>query len=294
MKLATILKIIATIALTLAVLPALSLASPITVTGTVTDANGEPVQGANVTLLDDSFNTLGVTTTDTNGNFKFLNEETSGSSLVKPSVTYVRDGHNYSTRLENIQWYDASQGLLKLPVTATRLYDYPPSDYGYAWGVVMDSKTNGKALDATVYLTNGSVTLTTETDDTGVAGSFRIRTLPGTYEIFAVHRSGNYSLVSNRTTITIVPTREIFDAPPITIIADQRIPTENLAGIPTATATLIPPVASPYPTPGTTPTSLPSPSHVPGVGTVKVIPMAAALVIGALMIFGGWALFMRK
>lgn len=299
MKLATILKISAAMALTLAVLPALSVASVITVTGTVTDANGEPIPGANVTLIDDtlhgdSFNILGVTTTDLNGNFKFINLQTSGSNLVKPLVSYVHNGHNYSTQLNNIQWYDVSQGLLKLPVNETRLYEYPPSDYGYAWGVVMDSRTNGRAIDAIVYLTNSTVTLSTETADMGVAGSFQIQALAGTYEIFAVHRSGNYSQVSNRTNIEIVPAREIFNAAPITLIADQWIPTENLAGIPTATATMAPPLNSPNPTPGTTPTRLPESSPVPGAETVKIIPLVTALIIGALIVFAGWALLKRK
>ena len=104
MKLATILKITAMIALTLAVMPAMSLAETITVTGTVTDANGDPVAGAKVTLMDDSFNTLAATTTDANGNFQFLNASMYGSGLVKALVTYVHDGHNYSTRLENVNW----------------------------------------------------------------------------------------------------------------------------------------------------------------------------------------------
>ena len=59
MKLTTIIKIIAMIALALTVLPALSFATNVTVTGTVTDVNGDPVSGADVTLVDDSFRRTG-------------------------------------------------------------------------------------------------------------------------------------------------------------------------------------------------------------------------------------------
>ncbi len=116
MKLATILKIIAAIALTVAVMPGIVPRGDYHATGTVTDANGDPVAGAEVTLLDDSYSVLAATTTDANGNFEFLNISMSGSGLVKAFVTYVHEGQNYSTRLENVQWTDASQGIVSLPL----------------------------------------------------------------------------------------------------------------------------------------------------------------------------------
>lgn len=258
MKLATIMKITAAIALTLAVLPALSLADSITATGTVTDVNGHPVAGADVTLLDDSYRALGATKTDANGNFQLVNASTFGSSLIKAFVTYVHDGQNYSTRLENVLWIDVSSGLVSIPLNETRLYDYPRSDHGYVWGTVIEAPANGvgRYTDATVYLDGGSVHRSVKTGENGVPGAFQIEVPPGEYRIYAVHDADGYRLVSDRTTITVQPSNNILDSAPINLVADHR-PTVPL-------------------------------------GDVKAVPFALALVIGAGIIVAGRALLNKK
>ena len=45
--------------------------------GTVTDRQGNPVAGANVTLIDDNFRALATTTTDAQGDFRFIRRELS-------------------------------------------------------------------------------------------------------------------------------------------------------------------------------------------------------------------------
>jgi hypothetical protein len=219
MKLATIFKITAAIALTLAVLPALSLAETIIVMGTVTDVNGDPVSGANVTLIDDSFKTLGVVKTDTNGNFRFYNVSTYGSSIVKALVTYVHDGQNFSTKPENARWVDVSQGLVNFPAEETRLYGYPLSDHGYVWGTVIESLSSGRALGATVYLDGNGVHRSVQT---GSYGAFEIEVPPGEYRIYAVQDADSNRLFSNRTTITVQASNNMLESAPITLIADQR------------------------------------------------------------------------
>lgn len=254
MKLATIIGISATIVLAFAILPAVSLAATFSATGTVTDVNGDPVSGAKVSLIDDSYNILAATMTDANGNFQFANGTIDGSSLVKAHVTFVHNGRNYSTRLENVNWIDVSQGTVSIPVNDTRLYDYPLSDHGYIWGTVMDSVTNGRGLDATVYLSGSHVRRSVMTE--GVPGSFALEVPPGVYEIYAVHEAEDYRMVSNRTKITVEPSHRMLDSAPITLIADHR------------------------------PASLP--------GDIKAVPLALALALGALLVIGGWVLLNRK
>lgn len=256
MKLATILKMTVIIALMLAVMPAISLAENITATGTVTDANGDPVSGAKVSLIDDSYNIIAAAVTDANGNFQFLNGPMQGSGLVKALVTYVHEGRNYSTRPENVNWIDASQGIVSLPLNDTRLYEYPLSDHGYVWGTVMDSMANGRPLDAMIYLDGNNLHRSVNTGVTGVTGAFEIEVPPGEYVIYALHDDGNYQLSSNRTKITVQPSRSMLDSAPINLIADHR--------------------------------------PVSPLSDIKAVPFALALALGILMIIAGWALLNRR
>ena len=127
--------------------------------------------GANVSLIDDNFRAIAATTTDAQGNFHFLNVDLAGSSYVKAQVNYVHAGQAYNTSLENVRWSDASTGLVNFDPTDTRLYSYPPGNHGYAWGVVLDSITDGRVMDSIVYLKNNTVLLTT---DTSVEGQGRL------------------------------------------------------------------------------------------------------------------------
>ncbi|MGA9140514.1 MAG: carboxypeptidase regulatory-like domain-containing protein [Methanocella sp.] len=230
MKLTTIIKIIAMIALALTVLPALSFATNVTVTGTVTDVNGDPVSGADVTLVDDSLDTLGVVRTDANGNFGFYNVSMNGSTIVKALVTYVHNGQSFSTRSENVIWIDVSQGLVTIPVNDTRLYNYPLSDHGYIWGTVIESLANSRALSATVYLDGNDVHRSVQT---GSSGTFQIEVPPGEYKIYAVQEADHNGLFSNRTTITVQPSNILLESAPIVLIADQK-PSSSWGDIKTA------------------------------------------------------------
>ncbi len=163
--------------LVLMMAPAVATTDRVTALGKVTDWNGNPVQGADVTLIDDSFRTLGTTTTDAKGDFRFIEVNLSDSSFVKARVSYVHAGQTYTTSLENVRWNDASGGVLNIDPMDTRLYNYPPGDQGYVWGVVLDSLTNGKVMDSTVYLKGNTRMYST---DTSVArmGSFQLQ-VPG-------------------------------------------------------------------------------------------------------------------
>jgi len=85
-------------------------------------------------------------------------------------------------------------------------------------------------------------------------GGFRFEVTPGDYTIYAVHDSDGHRLVSNKTAIHVYQSNDLLSSAPITIVVDR-----NPSGL-----------------------------------SVDVLPLAAALVLGALMVFGMRAILGRK
>jgi hypothetical protein len=220
----------ALLAIVLMTVQAIAMTGSLTAVGSVTDERSNPVQSAIVTLIDDNFHELGTTTSDVNGNFKFQNVGLAGSSTIKVKVSFIYNGTTYTNRLENMQWYDASSGLINVNATDTRLYHYPESDHGYVWGPILDGGGTSGTLDGTVYLVNNTTTIAAEASQNGY---YQIKAAPGDYEIYALHKAGNYLFVSNRTKITIAPSYAVEDSAPLALVADVVI---------LASSTQIPPV----------------------------------------------------
>jgi len=291
MKMNIIVGAMALVAIALTVLPALSIAGTFAATGTVVDEKNNPVPGATVELISDeisgaSWKVLAATTSDASGAFRFENVPHTGYGAVKVKATYVHNGTAYASQLTNMRWYDVTGGTVNFGPDDTRLYHYPESDHGYIWGTLLDSATNGRALNGTVYLVNGTTTLTAESTDSN-RYTYQIEAAPGDYEIYAVHASGSNYLVSPRTKVTIAPTYSVYDAAPMVLIADQLVPASSFA---TPAPTIAPFV--PTPGPGPTPALAPTPSPVPATD-VKLWPLAAALALGLLVIGAGLALLRR-
>ena len=204
-------------AIVLMTVPAIATTGTVTATGCVTDERSNPVQGATVTLIDDNFRELGTTTSDASGNFKFQDAGLASSPDVKVKISYSHNGTIYNSSLSDMQWYDASTGLVSFSLNDTRLYHYPESDHGYVWGPILDSLNNGRTLDGTVYLVNDTTTLTAETSPNG---DYQLEAAVGDYEIYAVHKEGSYWFVSNRTKITIAPSYSLRDSDPLMLVAD--------------------------------------------------------------------------
>ncbi|HEY3272277.1 MAG TPA: carboxypeptidase-like regulatory domain-containing protein [Methanocella sp.] len=244
---------VALFAIVLMILPAVAATGHLTVYGTVTDKQSNPVQWADVTLINSSLRTLGTATTDANGNFSIAVENPGDSDVVKAQVSYVHDGATYNTSIVNVRWYDPSSGIVAIDPTDTRLYNYPPGDQGYVWGVVLDSIANGKTINCIVYLKNDTETLSANTFDSG-SGSFSFEVTPGDYTIYAVHDSDGNRLTSNRTAIHVYQSNDILLSAPITLIVDQTTSDRS----------------------------------------ARVLPLAAALILGVLMVFAIYAILGRK
>lgn len=94
--------------------------------GQVTDANGNQLPGATVTMENFAYKTVASTTTDANGNFAFDNVSTD-NRLVKVLVSYTdKNGNTYRIPPEFSMWFMAN-GNVYLNKDSTRLTDYPPS-----------------------------------------------------------------------------------------------------------------------------------------------------------------------
>ncbi len=116
--------------------------------------------------------------------------------------------------------------------------------------------SNGRALDATIYLDGNNVHRSVKTGGNGIVGAFQIEVPPGEYEIYAVHDTGSNRLFSNRTMITAQASNSMFASAPITLIADQG-------------------PASPW-------------------SGIKAVPFAMAVILGVLLVIAGRALLNRK
>jgi hypothetical protein len=97
-------------------------ASTCTVRGTVTDADGVPVQGADVTLFDGDRSEITSVKTDASGNFAFVNVQVNtGLCAVR---AFYNDGHQtYTNAAYFTEWYQANRNL-NIPLKDMRLQTY--------------------------------------------------------------------------------------------------------------------------------------------------------------------------
>ncbi len=106
--------------LTACSLPAL--ASTFSISGQVTDADGHPLPGANVTLIDMNFNNLSVRTTLDSGDFDFVNVNQT-TSVISVRVSYFDGKNTYMNPDYYYRWYPA-QGIQFINTSETRLDSY--------------------------------------------------------------------------------------------------------------------------------------------------------------------------
>ncbi|HEY3421763.1 MAG TPA: carboxypeptidase-like regulatory domain-containing protein [Methanocellaceae archaeon] len=115
-------------------------ASTFTAMGTVTDAVGNPVPNATVTMVDNNYKLVALTHTDPNGNFEFVNVEP-GTATCKVLTTYTdSNGKVYMVPGEYSQWF-AVEGVVMINETSTQLTDYSPAPFT-AIGQVTDKNGN--------------------------------------------------------------------------------------------------------------------------------------------------------
>ncbi|OPY26673.1 MAG: PEGA domain protein [Methanocella sp. PtaU1.Bin125] len=236
-KLLTLLFIISFIILPLSYAPQAIAATPLTVTGMVIDRHGNPIAGANVQLINDqffgsSYQILGTTTTDSNGNFEFINVPSS-SALVKVIMTVTENGKTYTNKnqLNDYNWVDASQTILRMPTSETKLTSYPPPDYGYLWGLMQQEGSNPRPLaNGVVYVMSGEQRYYTFTSDgvNGIRGAYSMKLPVGTYSVYGQYMENGIlyqsKIISN---VNVIGVDKELDANPLAISMPMSSPASN-------------------------------------------------------------------
>lgn len=171
-------------ALILVSLPATAYGAYYSVSGTVIDNQGNPVKGANVTLVNDEFNAINSTLTNDSGYYKFVNKQEYGHSIVKVLVSYTDGNQTYRVPPEWTLWVSA-EGDAVLNSSATQFHNYPLDKNEYITGALRID-TNITSVDGDVYLIstdNGTRYHTNATNSSG----FIFHVPSGSYDIYAIH-----------------------------------------------------------------------------------------------------------
>jgi hypothetical protein len=244
-------------------------ASTFTAMGTVTDANGNPLQNATVTMVDNNYKQVAQTKSDAAGNFEFVSVDP-GTATCKVLTSYTdSNGTTYSVPPEYSDWFVADGSVL-INETYTQITDYAPAAFT-AMGQVTDK--NGNPVEGA-----------------------RVMLIDDNKKEMAATRSdatGNFEFVG------VVPTTKNFTVNVLFINGDQSYKTTQSRAYPQSGSSYIdksdtkltgylPSAASPQPTVITAPVST-AVSEKP----VNANALAIALLIGILVLAGTYLLLRR-
>jgi hypothetical protein len=206
--------------------PAFASGSPFSISGQVLDRYGNPVQGANVTLIDPNYKIIGITHTSENGNYDFVNV-ISDADTVTVRVNVTKDGKTYDIPSYYKRWYP-SKGMQFINKSETTFPAYPPPTYGYVYGAIQtDLSTSGRFIDGVVYLASGDVKYYEFAERTDGKGSFLFYVPPGPYVLYAQHRENGVIYESARKQVTIQPNSDVSEVLETRIVLPLDSPAVN-------------------------------------------------------------------
>ena len=225
-------------------------ASTFNASGIVTDANGNPVQNATVSLVNNNYKLVAQVQTDLNGSYEFTNID-SGTALCKVLTTYTdSNGKTYTVPPEYSNWFSAN-GMVMINKTYTQITDYAPAAFS-AMGQVTD-KSGNPVEGARVMLIddNNKEAAATRSDSNG---NFEFANLAPTTKNFTISvlyingtqsyktaqspacpQSGTVFVDKNYTTLTdyspsaVSPQTTVMTAPASTAIAEKPVNVNALA-----------------------------------------------------------------
>ena len=225
-------------------------ASTFNASGIVTDANGNPVQNATVTLVNNNYIQVAKAQTDPSGNFDFTNVDP-GTTLCKVLTTYMdSNGKTYTVPPEYSSWF-ACDGMVSINETYTRITDYAPPSFS-AMGQVTDK--NGNPVEgARVMLIddNNKEAAVTRSDSNGNFEFARVAPTTKNFTISVLYindsqsyktaassaypQSGNvyvdkaYTTLTNYTASAVSQQMTVITAPASTAIAEKPVNANALA-----------------------------------------------------------------
>ena len=269
-------------ALFLSMSPALAAGSNFSISGQVVDALGNPVQGADVTLIDYNYHILGINTTNQDGDYDFVNV-VSDVDTVTVRVNLTRDGVTYEIPAYYTLWYQ-SKGIQYINSSQTQFPNYPPPTAGYAWGAItLGNGSNASYVDGDVYLISVDTGQLYQqyADVTDGKESFSFNVPVGAYDIYAVHEEYGLKSASPTQRIMVNPAWLITDSTPTVLHIQLGLKPPEQTATPMPTSLAPPPqVVTPMAT------AVPA-SGIPGT------PLVLAIGVGVLSIAGIYLLLRR-
>lgn len=178
------------------------------VSGKVVDGLWQPVEGANVTLLDTNGRAFAEAATGTDGNYNF-NDLPADIEVYTVKVSYLHGNVTYLAPAGGTRWFRALPESTIDPAV-TQLIGYYPSHLGYVRGQAILFDNPGKKVNVTVHV--GTISAMDTKD-----GSFVFGVPTGIYDVWASYDTPRGRYVSDTTKVTVVEMDSIQEATPITL-----------------------------------------------------------------------------
>jgi predicted transcriptional regulator len=190
-------------AILLVSLPAMAYGVYYSISGTVIDDQGNPVNGANVTLVNYDYKAIGSILTNDTGYYKFVNTREYGEpDIVKVLVSYTDGNKTHNVPPEWTLWVKA-EGDVVLNATETQFQTYPQDKDEYIIGALRID-TNITSVDGDVYLIsldNGTQYHTNATNSSG----FMFHVPSGIYNIYAIYYEDGVRYASETERVNTTP-----------------------------------------------------------------------------------------
>jgi Sec-independent protein translocase protein TatA len=193
------------------------------------DRYGNPLSGADVTLIDNDYKTIATRKTLDSGAFDFINViADTGTCTVKVSYT-DSEGTVHNMPQYYVRWYN-TKGINIIPSKETYIPDYPLPSFGYVWGAIQTSSgTGGNFITGIVYLVSldNDVKYYILADRTDGKGSYSFYAPPGQYMLYAQHWENGVVYESTHKQVTVGRNTDPTDVLPTAIVLPLNSPTNN-------------------------------------------------------------------
>lgn len=167
------------------------------VTGKATDRNGHPLASATVKIQNYKSEDVAAITTASDGTFSYNKVPITGfdgRNTFRLVATYTVNDRTYTDKTEFF-WIYRNQ-VVEHDV---RIYYYPPSNYGWLTGKVVNVNNYNQYLPATVYLSNGMYYFVT-----GEPGDhFQLYLPEGDYQVWAEHNENGRTYSSGASNVHV-------------------------------------------------------------------------------------------
>jgi hypothetical protein len=197
------------------------------ISGKVTDRIGNPIPGADVTLIDWNYKVLRTMKTDDNGNFDFINV-VADTDTCTVRISYTdSDGTKYEPPSYYIKWYP-TKSMQHVLEEETVIPSYPPPIYGYIYGAIQtDTSSTGMFINGIVYLESldNGIKYYMIADRTDGKGSYQFYAPTGPYMLYAQHWENGVAYQSTLKQVTIKPNADVSEVLETRIILPLNYPT---------------------------------------------------------------------